>query len=146
MVVIQDIKSRLVYWFCFPLIAVCAGALMYQQTTFNQFLWGLGINLLFVSLLIVVVYVYSKLKIKSNIQDTFGLGDALLFFGLAFSFMSVSFIVLFVFGLIFSLVMHLVIKSKLKQDTVPLAGYLSLFFALAYLAYWFGILNSVYSI
>jgi hypothetical protein len=69
-----------------------------------------------------------------------------LFFVLAFSFSSISFIILFVFGLIFSLVLHLLLKKKSKHSTVPLAGYLSLFFSIAYVSHWGGILKSVYII
>lgn len=142
----QDVKDRLVYWFCFPVIALCSGILLYNNTIFEVFKITLIINVTFVSFLIFVVYAYSILKLKTSLNNTFGLGDSLLFFALAFTFSSVSFIVLFVFGLLFSLVMHLVIKHKSKHQTVPLAGYLSLFFALAYVAHWAGVLKTVYTI
>ena len=77
-------------------------------------------------------------------EDTFGLGDLLLFIALAFTFASVSFIILFVFGLLFSLILHLLFKNKSKLKTVPLAGYLSLFFLVAYLSHWFGLLPTLY--
>lgn len=143
----QDIKERLVYWFLFPIIAVCSGILLYNNMFLELFKTTVIINLIFVSLLIFVVYAYSKLKLKTSISKTFGLGDALLFFALAFTFSSVTFLVLFVFGLFFSLVLHLFMKGKSKENkTVPLAGYLSLFFAVSYIAHWLGILKSVYTI
>lgn len=146
MVFIQDIKERQVYWFLFPIIGLCSGILLYLNTFFDVFYLTLLINLLFIVALIGVVSLYSWLKLKTSISNTFGLGDGLLFFALAFSFSSVSFFILFVFGLLFSLVLHLVLKKKSKQSTVPLAGYLSLFFAITYLSHWIGILKSVYSI
>lgn len=74
------------------------------------------------------------------------MGDALLFFALAFSFSSVSYLILFVFGLLFSLTLHLLFKHKNTHNSVPLAGYLSLFFFLAYLGHWIGFLPYLYTI
>jgi hypothetical protein len=54
--------------------------------------------------------------------------------------------VLFVFGLIFSLLIHIVIKKNSKFNTVPLAGYLCLFFTIAFIGQWSGIIQSLYSI
>jgi len=74
------------------------------------------------------------------------MGDALLFFALAFSFSSASYLILFVFGLIFSLTLHLLLKHKSQHKNVPLAGYLSLFFSLAYFGHWIGFLPYLYTI
>jgi len=146
MVLLQDIKERQVYWFLLPIIALCSGVLLYSNMFQQVFFMTLLINLVFVSILILIVYMYSKFKLKTPITQTFGLGDALLFFALAFTFSSVTFLVLFVFGLFFSLILHLFLSKKSKYKTVPLAGYLSLFFAIAYGAHWIGILKSVYTI
>lgn len=146
MVLLQDIKERKVYWFLFPIIALCSSVLLYQNTFWELFYATILINLAFVCVLIGVVFLYSKLKLKTALSSTFGLGDGLLFLALIFSFSSVSFFILFVFGLVFSLVLHLFLKRKTKQETVPLAGYLSLFFVIAYVSHWVGILNAVYTI
>jgi len=146
MVLLQDIKERQVYSFLFPIIGLCAGVLFYQNTLPQLFYITVAVNFVFVALLIAVVFLYSKLKLKTSISNTFGLGDGLLFLALIFSFSSISFVILFVFGLIFSLVLHLILNKNSKYQTVPLAGYLSLFFSITYLAHWFGILKSVYTI
>tara|TARA_R100001377_G_scaffold70960_1_gene46470 strand:+ start:396 stop:875 length:480 start_codon:yes stop_codon:yes gene_type:complete len=146
MVLIQDIKERQVYWFLFPMIGLLSGVLLYQNLFPDLFYKTVLLNLAFVGILIAVVFLYSKLRLKTSVLNTFGLGDGLLFLALAFSFSSISFIILFVFGLVFSLVLHLVLKRKSKQTTVPLAGYLSLFFAITYLSHWVDILKSVYLI
>ena len=140
----QDVKSRQVFWFWFPIIAICCGVLLYQNISLELLFTTLVINLLFVSMLLLVVLGYSKFKLKTHIKHTFGLGDAILFIALTFSFTSVSFIVLFVFGLLCALVLHLALKHKSKHHTVPLAGYLSLFFGLAYLSHWLGFLSMIY--
>lgn len=77
-------------------------------------------------------------------KNTFGLGDILLFVALAFTFASMSFIIFFIFGLVFSLLLHLLLKHKSKLKTVPLAGYLSLFFSVAYISNWLGFLPTLY--
>lgn len=146
MVFLQDIKERQVYWFLFPIIVICSGILLYNSLSAEVFFMTLLINMLFVLILLGVVYLYSKFKLKTELSQTFGLGDGLLFSALAFTFSSISFITLFVFGLIFSLAIHLVLKRKSKYKTVPLAGYMSLFFAICYVSYWVGILKSVYTI
>ena len=146
MVLIQDVKERQVYWFWFPLVALCSGVLLYTNTIPEIFYYTVLINLAFVLILLAVVALYARLKLKTAVSNTFGLGDALLFIALVFTFYSVPFVVLFVFGLLFSLVLHLILKKRTVHKTVPLAGYLSLFFAVIYLLNWLGVVSSVYDI
>ena len=141
----QDLKDRSVYWFLFPAIGICAGILFFMQTSTNLFLETLLFNLLFIGLLLGVIFLYASFKLKMKLSDAFGLGDGLLFVALAFSFAQLTFIIVFVFGLLCSLLLHLVLK-KTKSETVPLAGYMSVFFALAYAAHWMGFLTTVYTL
>jgi len=144
-VVFQDLRDRSVYWFLFPAIGVCAGILFYEETSATVFLETTVLNLLFIGILLFVIFLYSTYKLKLKLSDTFGLGDGLLFIALAFSFAPLTFLIVFVFGLICSLLLHLILK-KSKSETVPLAGYMSLFFALIYIAHWNGILTTVYTL
>lgn len=144
-VVYEDLKSRQVHWFWFPIIGSCAGALLYQMLPLALFLESVFTNFVFVMLLLGSIYLYTHFKLKKKITESFGMGDALLFIALIFSFSWVCFYILFVFGLLFSLLMHLLLK-KTTTETVPLAGYMSLFFGLIYLAYWCGILTTIYTL
>ncbi len=146
MVFIQDRKDRKVYWFLFPFIAFASGVLLYNSILPELFYMSIIINVLFIIILIAVVFLYSKFKLRTTITDTFGLGDGLMFIALAFTFSSISFIILFVFGLIFSLMIHVIFKNKSRYNTVPLAGYLSLFFMITYISYWLGITPNIYTI
>lgn len=146
MVFIQDRKDREVYWFLFPIIAMASGVLLYNTILPELFYITLLINIIFISILITVVFLYSKIKLKTSIINTFGLGDSLLFIALAFTFSSISFMILFVFGLMFSLLIHIVFKKNSRYKTVPLAGYLSLFFMIIYLSYWLGITPNIYTV
>jgi hypothetical protein len=141
----QDLKDRKVYWFLFLSVALLCGFLHYQNTLPELFMTATAINLFFVLILVVFVFLYSKLKLKTEMKHVFGSGDLLLFLGLAFSFSSISFMVLFSSALVFSLLVHLVLKKN-NPGTVPLAGYMSLFFAMAYLVHWLGFADMLYKL
>lgn len=145
-ILIQDIKERQVYWVLFPLVGLCSGILYYKSTLPELFYISILLNVVFVSVILVVVFFYAKFKLKTSITNTLGLGDVLLFIALTFSFSTVSFLVIFIFSLFFSLLLHLFLKNKKTGITVPLAGYMSLFFAFTYLSFWTGIINSLYTI
>ncbi len=140
----QDLKAREVYWFLFPVFGICSAILFYNETLPELFYVSVGMNFIFISLLLLVVFLYAKLKLKSSFGSAFGLGDVLLFMGLVFSFSTISFLVVFVFSLLFALILHLVLKQGSKLQSVPLAGYISLFFGIAYLSHWSGLISSLY--
>ena len=141
----QDLKDRSVYWFLFPAIGICAGILFFKETSAGFFLETILLNLVFIGLLLGVIFLYATYKLKMKLSDTFGLGDGLFFVALAFGFAPLTFMIVFVFGLVGSLLLHLVLK-KSKSESVPLAGYMSVFFALAYGAHWMGFLTPVYTL
>jgi hypothetical protein len=64
------------------------------------------------------------------INGSFGLGDVLFFIAICFSFPTVNFITIFVFAVFFSLAFFWTLKKRYHFSTVPLAGFMSLFFAI----------------
>ena len=129
----QDSKDRLVYWFLYPL----AGVLSYtiQAITIGWYIAILNslINLGFIAIILSVGFLYSKLIMKKKfVDESIGLGDILLFLFLCFTFSTIPYIILFVFSLLFSLLLHNFLKKTSHPDTVPLAGYITLFFAAVY--------------
>lgn len=142
----QDIKEREVYWFLFPFIGFLSAFLFYKNTLSELFFMSIAMNIFLVLVLIMVVVLYSKFKLNVSIRETMGIGDILLLFFLSFSFSTISFILILISSLIFSLAIHLVMKSKSQSQTVPLAGYVSLFFSISYVAFWSGIIDSLYTI
>ena len=142
----QDLKERQVYWFLFPLFSICSAALFYNSTLPELFYVAVGMNVSFILILLLIVFLYSKIKLNSSFNEAIGLGDVLMFIGLVFSFSTVSFLVIFVCSLVFSLTVHLIIKRYSKLQSVPLAGYISLFFSLIYLSHWAGITTSLYAL
>jgi len=142
----QDIKERNVYWFLFTIAASCAGYL-YCTSTFFELFWRTSlINLGIIGIIFLVLKTYTKFKLKVALSDTFGLGDALLFIGLCVAFPVAAFIIFFVFSLLFSLLLHFLFKQKQQETSVPLAGYMSLFFIGIYLLHWTGFIPNIYSI
>lgn len=142
----QDSKERLVWWFLFPLISIACGTLYVLETSIELFLFSILFNGIFIIILLLILFLYSKFKIKIHIKEAIGLGDVLLFFALTCTFSLVSFITLFVFSLILSLLIHIVLSKRKVEKTVPLAGYMSLFFAISYIAYWSGLITNLYSL
>ena len=128
----QDARERLVYWFCFPVIAILGFFIQVEFIDKETILANLLINVCFVFVLLVSLWVYSKLVLKSElINRGIGIGDVLFFFSLTCCFSIISFWILFIFSLIFALLLHSFFSNKSNQ-TIPLAGYMSLFFAFIY--------------
>jgi hypothetical protein len=133
LILYQDCKYRKVFWFLYPIVGILVFLLHINFVPIYTALINAGINLLFTSTLLLVCYLYAAVKLKKPLlNEVFGLGDLLFFISISFSFSIVSFFVLFVFSLIFSLLLHFVLKHKQIEITVPLAGYMSLFFGVIY--------------
>ncbi|WP_291152155.1 general secretion pathway protein [Flavobacterium sp. UBA7680] len=137
LVLYQDFKSRLVYWFLYPIIGILAFAIQLHNLPLSIALTNLGGNLIFVILILAVSMIYVRFR-KLDFKNTIGIGDILFFLFITGTFSIVSFLVLFVFSLLFSLILHLVLSNKKEQSTVPLAGYMSLFFGVVYAISFFG--------
>jgi len=77
------------------------------------------------------VTVYFSIKNKGWVnpfQNMIGIGDLLFLVALVPFFTSRNYILFFVMGMIFSLILYGVIKSIYRiENTIPLAGYLSIF-------------------
>lgn len=146
-IVYQDHKERLVLWYLFPIAALLFSILHILEVGFQNFIINSGINLIFIAIILGVLAGYSKLRSGSfNIFSGIGLGDILLFVALSFSFATLAFVTLLVSGLLFSLVLHAALSRKRNQKytTVPLAGYLSLFFGGVMIVHCLGLYNSLY--
>ncbi|WP_298341119.1 hypothetical protein [uncultured Algibacter sp.] len=139
-------KERQVYWFLFPISGLICALLFYNNTLPELFYLSVTFNFIFIFLLILVLNFYVKFKLKTTILKAIGLGDLLLFGSLSLSFSTISFIIIFISSLIFSLVLHLASSKNQKLLHVPLAGYMSLFFLITYLIHWSGYVSLVYTI
>ncbi|MCD0464995.1 general secretion pathway protein [Flavobacterium sp. ENC] len=129
----QDYKNRLVYWFLYPITGILVFAIQLYYIPIELVFVNSVLNISFVAFLLAVCFIYLKIR-RMSFENSLGIGDVLFFIFISFSFATVSFIVLFVFALVFSLLLHFVFQKKNQFKTVPLAGYMSLFFAVVYMA------------
>lgn len=131
----QDTKERAVYWWLFVSMAIFQGIVYYSNSIPIVYFTNITINLCLVFFIILVLFIYSKLKLKvSFFKEAFGVGDLCFLIALAVSFPIYTFIIILAAALIFSLIVSL-ITLKQKQ-TVPLAGFMSLFLVIIYTASW----------
>ncbi len=135
-IIYQDFKERKVFLWLLIAIICFLGILHIYASSLQPFLWSISMNIIIVFIIMLVLFLYSKFKLKQSLKYTFGLGDFLFFLAIAVGLPTLSFIVLFSFSLFFSLVVYLFLKSRLKHDTVPLAGLQALFFSLIFLLHW----------
>lgn len=141
----QDFKERMVHWFLFPLLGIALTLIFYKQTEHSFFLISLVTNVILITLIIGILYVYSRIIVKKRfINHSVGLGDILFFYALSVGFPPMTFIILFVCSLIFSLLTFLFLKKGMKLKTVPLAGLMSLFLIMVLLSDSFFEIASLY--
>ncbi|WP_299432215.1 hypothetical protein [uncultured Aquimarina sp.] len=133
----QDLNNREVYWFLLPSLFIILGFLHYNNVVPIHFKNAIVINLGLIFSIISILYLYAKIRIKRPFfKEVFGIGDALFFLAFAVAFPTATFIILFVFSLLFSLGIWLIIKNNSKHNTIPLAGYMSLFLILIFSSNW----------
>jgi hypothetical protein len=152
----QDIKDRLIYWFLPVLVALALAFVHYETVGIFNFMWNSIFNVLLVSSILIILKVYVRFRFREgNFSNYFGFGDVLFIYAIALGFATVAFITLFVFGLFFSLLLHWIFasnilnvskKSEKHQTSVPLAGYLSLFYIGILLTHWLGGYDQLYVI
>lgn len=132
----QDIKERKVYLWLLILSVLLLGFLHYFNSLVYPFMISSLLNSLIIGLVLLILFVYAKLKLKQSLLKVFGLGDLLFFVAIAVGFPTLTFVVLFSFSLIFSLVLFLFIRKGLSVKSVPLAGLQALFFSGVFLLNW----------
>ena len=110
------------------------GFLNYQAQQPIVFLSNCLINITFILLIFLVLWLYATLKMKKNIFQVFGKGDLLFFILLAISLPILSFLMVFIFSTIFALLVFMILKNRMTENTVPLAGLQALFFGLILIA------------
>lgn len=129
---IQDLKFRLVYWFLYALFGILGFLILKQNQSLNMVLISSFINLIIIATVLLILFIYTKIIMNKNLLSTIGMGDILFFIALCFCFANFSFIVLFVFSLLFSLTISIFVKTKSEEKSIPLAGYMALFFIFIY--------------
>ncbi|OEK09145.1 hypothetical protein A8C32_10445 [Flavivirga aquatica] len=127
-IVYQDVTRRRIH----VVLPVCVFGLSlfvnYSSKELTFINVGYNIGFVMVNVLGLVLYYSIKSKNLINPVDRFiGLGDIVFFIAITPLFNLKEFILFFIIGLFFSLLVHIIMVLFKKRKTIPLAGYLSLF-------------------
>jgi len=129
-IVFQDFKERAVFWFLFPILGICHALVWYKHTTTSTFWICLLFNVLLVSMVLLLLFIYTqKIRGVLFLNHSLGLGDMLFFYALAVGFPPATFIVVFSFSIFFSWVGYVIFRDRMLGNTIPLAGFMALFLA-----------------
>lgn len=96
----------------------------------NQLFEIILFNTAFFLLTLGILTFYMSLKSKKFLNPFeyyFGLGDLLFYLAVTPLFLSKNYILFFILSLLFSIILQLGLNKFIKQETVPLAGFSSLF-------------------
>lgn len=128
-IVFQDFKERKVFWFLLPLAMLLFGLVHSLQTIESIVFFHYAlINFLLITCIITILFIHTRFILKKAfLNHSLGLGDILFFYAFGLGFPTITFIVLFVGAIIFSLLVFLLFKKTLKLDTIPLAGLMGFF-------------------
>jgi len=133
-VLYYDIKKRTIHFILPLLIFFLATLINYMSISLR--LSDIVYNISFVLINIFGVTLYFSLKAKAlvnPVNDSIGLGDIVFFIAITPLFNLKTFILFFIIGLLFSLLIHGIALLFKKAKTIPLAGYLSLFLVISLL-------------
>jgi hypothetical protein len=142
LIFVQDIKSRSVYWFLFPVLIILFILLNVQQHhLFTESWQPVLINMSFLLLQFLLVSLYFSIKNRRWVMITanlLGWGDILFLLSITFYLSVVNFLFFYVISLSFVLMIWLLwqLVSKEKNKQIPLAGLQALFFTVFLASDW----------
>lgn len=132
----QDLSSRSVLWYLFPLTAVLGFINSLLQTgSWKETLTYGFINSVFILLQFVLLKLYFSLKNRNTpsklINGKIGMGDILFLLAACFFFSPFNFLLFYCCSLLFAFIFHLlfniIFKARAFASTIPLAGWMALF-------------------
>ncbi len=126
----QDLKTRSVSWYLFPLLALSGGALTFSELRSpGLLLYYIAINCGFLVLQYLLLKLWLFLRNGRNttvIDHSIGKGDLLFLLATCCFFSPVNFILFYMLSLLFSLLLYIFIRRwhffSGDFKTVPLAG------------------------
>jgi len=136
LVLIQDLRTRSVYWIIFPILVISLIALQYFQNPNFHAIWQpILINIGFIVIQLILVSVYFSVKNKRLINITLqylGLGDILFLFSISFYLSILNFMLFYIVSLITIVIGWLIWQtaSSKKDKEIPLAGLQAIIFML----------------
>lgn len=145
LIFIQDLKSRSVYWFLFPVLVILFFAIsLLQHRSFAEILQPAWMILSFLAIQLLLVSAYFSIKNRRwiNITDELlGWGDILLLLSIAFYLSVLNFLFFYLASLVLSLTSWLIWKlvSARESKQIPLAGFQAIGLAVFLMCDWYGL-------
>ena len=142
LIFLQDIKSRSVYWFLFPLLCITLLIIRFNQPiSLSEMGKSVLINIGFLLMQLLILTIYFSLKNKRwiNISDNLlGLGDIFFLISISFYLSVLNYLFFYVASLLGALVVWLSWQavSSRKSNFIPLAGFQSMIFILFLASDW----------
>ena len=128
----QDLTTRSVLWYLFPLTALLGLVNNYVQTSSWMYtLANCGINAVFVLLQFVLLKTFYFLKARERaiVNARIGLGDILFLLASCCFFSPLNFLLFYCTSLLFALLIHLLWLQLVSRTipSIPLAGWMAVF-------------------
>ncbi|MGF7073856.1 hypothetical protein ABIC84_001794 [Mucilaginibacter sp. 3215] len=140
---VQDFKSRSVYWFWMPVLALTfIGLNSFRVGNMTDYWWPVLCNLDFIALQLIILSAYYSLRKKQFINITerlLGWGDILFLISIAFYLSALNFVFFYVTSLIavlFCWGVWRLISGKADRF-IPLAGFHAVFLLFILVGDWF---------
>ncbi len=133
----QDFKERLVSLWLLILFASVSLASLILNRDWNTVLYNTIDIVLYLGLILAVLKLYLYLKFKKNkkiINELLGIADIVIIFFIGITFNIIGIIFFFCFGFIFTVLGYFILsllQKKSKHQTIPLAGFLVIFYMLS---------------
>ncbi len=144
-ITIQDFKYRAIHAVTIIGIGIIAIILNYlePQLTFFDVLKNIGFLVITSSAFMIYLTIKNK-TFQNPIDQSIGLGDLLFLIVITPLFQVQQYILFFIIGLMISVVVFILSKSILKEQTIPLAGYLSFILIICFGLKMLNIVNPFY--
>ncbi|WP_394853501.1 prepilin peptidase [Flavobacterium capsici] len=126
-IVYQDLKQRKIH-VVLP-IMIFVFSLIVAKNKIDLSTKIILTNLFFLIIVISSLVVYMSLKNKKFLNpfaNYFGLGDFLFYVAITPLFFTFNYLLFFIFSMLFSIIMQLVLRKVMAEKTVPLAGFSSI--------------------
>lgn len=139
---VQDLKTRLVFWFCFPLLAVAFCVIHWFRAGSITQLWrpvAFNLAIVVVMLLAVTIYVWITRKKLINIADTMlGWADILFLLSVACYFSVPNFLIFNIVSMSCALIAWIIWQALAERKTkrIPLVGFQAITLTLFLSADW----------
>lgn len=126
-ITIQDLKNRLISIFALLFLVILS--VFYWYVNSKEIITILySVSFLFLNFTSLKVYtIITKKKKTEDLIYGLGLGDILFFIAIIPLFNTTNYILFFISGLVVSIIIHSIVSLFMKNELIPLAGYLSLY-------------------